>query len=199
MGHCLNHEMMLDHVRVKARSTEDELAKLKAWKTVQDKKLALLEQVRGVLEKQMEVLWQVLEDKEKEIQTTKNQLRQAKEEATREYRDSDAYLMELGGTYADGFDDCLRQVRASFLDLDLSHVTINVQAQTSVQPVHSESTDELFADDALVDNPHGDGETASIESQIKPINDSTRQPDEVVEEKDENAPIQQQFFFLANM
>ena len=51
MGHCLNHEMMLDHVRVKARSTEDELAKLKAWKTVQDKKLALLEQVRGVLEK----------------------------------------------------------------------------------------------------------------------------------------------------
>ena len=51
MGHCLNHETMLDHVRAKARSTEDELAKLKAWKTVQDKKLALLEQVRGVLEK----------------------------------------------------------------------------------------------------------------------------------------------------
>ena len=137
----------------------------------------------------MEVLWQVLEDKEKEIQTTKNQLRQAKEEATREYRDSDAYLTELGGTYADGFDDCLRQVRASFLDLDLSHVTINAQAQTSVQPVHSESTDELFADDALVDNPHGDGETAPIESQIKPVDDSTRQPDEVVEERDENAPI----------
>ena len=137
----------------------------------------------------MEVLWQVLEDKEKEIQTTKNQLCQAKEEATREYRDSDAYLTELGGTYADGFDDCLRQVRASFLDLDLSHVTINAQAQTSVQPVHSESTDELFADDALVDNPHGDGETAPIESQIKPVDDSTRQPDEVVEERDENAPI----------
>ena len=51
MGHCLNHETMLDHVRAKARSTEDERAKLKAWKTVQDKKLALLEQVRGLLEK----------------------------------------------------------------------------------------------------------------------------------------------------
>ena len=51
IGHCLNHETVLDCIREKARSTEDELAKLKAWKTVQEKKLTLFEQVRGELEK----------------------------------------------------------------------------------------------------------------------------------------------------
>ena len=91
---------------------------------------------------------QVLEDKEKEIIDTKDKLRQAKEEEICEYRDSDTLLAELGGSFAKGFDDCLRQVKASFPELDLSHVNINAQAQTSVQPVHSESTDELFANDA---------------------------------------------------
>ena len=43
MGHCLNHETALDHIKAKTRSTEDELIELKAWKTIQEKKLALLE------------------------------------------------------------------------------------------------------------------------------------------------------------
>ena len=43
MGRCLNHETALDCVRAKARSMEDELAKLKAWKTIQEKKLAYSE------------------------------------------------------------------------------------------------------------------------------------------------------------
>ena len=51
MGRCLNHETVLDHIREKARAMEDELAELKAWKTIQEKKLALFEQVRGELEK----------------------------------------------------------------------------------------------------------------------------------------------------
>ena len=37
MGRCLNHETALNRIRVKARSTEDELKELKAWKTVQEK------------------------------------------------------------------------------------------------------------------------------------------------------------------
>lgn len=41
-------------------------------KVVQEKKLALSEQVRGELEKQMEVLKKVLEDKEKEITDSKD-------------------------------------------------------------------------------------------------------------------------------
>ena len=39
MGCCLNHKTALDGIRAKARSTEDELAELKAWKTVQVKSL----------------------------------------------------------------------------------------------------------------------------------------------------------------
>ena len=130
MGHCLNHEMALERVRAMARSMEDELAELKAWKTVQEKRLALSEQVRGELEKQTEMLRQVLEDKEKDINDAQDWLRQAKEDVIREYRDSDAYLTVLEGTYTDGFDDCLRQVKTSFPDLDLSHVSIDAPAQT---------------------------------------------------------------------
>jgi len=89
-GRCLNHETVLDHIKVKARSTEDELAELKAWKMVQEKMLAFFKQVRGELEKQTEMLRQVLEDKEKEISDAKDRLRQVKEDATREYRDFDA-------------------------------------------------------------------------------------------------------------
>lgn len=42
MGRFLNHEIALDRVKAKARSTEDELAELKAWKTGQEKKLLAL-------------------------------------------------------------------------------------------------------------------------------------------------------------
>ena len=49
----------------------------------------------------MEELKKTLEDKEKEV-------RQAKEVAVLEYRDSDALIAELGVSYNDGFDDALR-------------------------------------------------------------------------------------------
>ena len=51
ISRCLNHEMALDHIRAKASLMEDELNELKAWKTVQEKKLALLEEARGELKK----------------------------------------------------------------------------------------------------------------------------------------------------
>ena len=92
-----------------------------------------------------------------------------KEDAIREYRDSDAILEELRGSYADGFDDCLCQVKTSFPNLNLSNVSINAPARTLAQTVHSESTDKLFIDDALVDDPHGDGEFAPVEGQIQSI------------------------------
>ena len=69
-----------------------------------------------------------MEDKEKEIRDTKDQLRQAKEEAIREYRDSDALLAKLRGSFAKVFDNTLRQVKASYPNLDVSHVNIDVQA-----------------------------------------------------------------------
>nr|POE67311.1 hypothetical protein CFP56_59269 [Quercus suber] len=77
-------------------------------------------------------------------------------------------------------------MKTSYLDLYVSHVTIHTEAQTSVQPVHSKSTDEIFADDALADNPHGDEDTI-VQSQMKTVMDNTHHPDvQLVEEKDEN-------------
>ena len=112
-----------------------------------EKKLACSEQARVELEKQMELLRKVLEDKEKEIADTKNQLRQAKEEAIRKYRDSNAFLSELEESFAEGFDDALSQVKSSYPNLDMSHVSIETQAQSTAQLVLSESTEDLFVED----------------------------------------------------
>ena len=51
MGRCLNHETSLDRIRAKANATKDKLNELRAWKTVQEKKLALSEEAREELEK----------------------------------------------------------------------------------------------------------------------------------------------------
>ena len=74
----------------------------------------------------------VLADNEKEITEAKDWLRQAKEEAICEYRDSNALLAELGGLFAKGFGDCLRQVKASYPNLDLFNINNDAPAQTSV-------------------------------------------------------------------
>ena len=95
---------------------------------VQEKKLALSEEAQGKQERQTELLRKVLADKEKEINEAKDQLRQAKKEAIREYHDSDALLAELGGLFAEGFDDCLCQVKASHPNLDLSNINIDASA-----------------------------------------------------------------------
>ena len=96
-----------------------------------------------------------------------------------EYRDFNSFLAKLGGSFTDGFDDYLCQVKASFPNLDLLHVSINANAQTTAQPTHSESTDELFIDDALVDDPRGDDETTPIESQIQSVEGGTHQLEDV--------------------
>nr|POE45519.1 hypothetical protein CFP56_26713 [Quercus suber] len=50
----------------------------------------------------------------------------------------------------------------------------------------------LSSTDAFVDDPCDDEKTASVESQVKPVEDSTSHLDEVqvVEEKDEDIPVQ---------
>ena len=48
-----------------------------------------------------------LEGKEKEIKNLKDGLRQAKAGAVREYRNSNALLLELGDSFLQGFDDAL--------------------------------------------------------------------------------------------
>ena len=69
-----------------------------------------------------------------------------------EYRDSDALISELGVSYNDGFDDALRQVKALYLELDLSSVNISVPEPTFVHPDQSEDTNELFGEDVPITN-----------------------------------------------
>ena len=86
----------------------------------------------------------------------------------REYRDSDALLSELRDSFLQGFDNALRQVKKVFPDLDVSNIKVEDQAQTSIMPVASDDTNNLFTEvDAL-----GDGESAKAQ----PIAESARQP-----------------------
>ena len=66
------------------------------------------------------MLTKVLKDKEGEVSSLRKQVRNAKKDAIKEFHDSDAFLYDLGGYFADGFNNCLCQVKASFSDLDLS-------------------------------------------------------------------------------
>ena len=47
------------------------------------------------------------------------------EDTMREYRDSNALLRELRGSFTNGFDDFFCQVKTSCPDLDLSQVSID--------------------------------------------------------------------------
>ena len=143
MDQSLHHEMALERVREKAKLAEEELFELKNWKVVTEQKLKLAERARDEYQKMMEELKKVLEDKE-------NDLRQAKERAVLEYRDSDALLSELGVSYNDGFDDTLRQAKALYPKLDFSSVNITVQEATSVHPEQSDDTNELFGEEVPV-------------------------------------------------
>ena len=85
----------------------------------------------------------------------KEKLCQAKEVVVREYCDSDTLLGELGGSFLQGFDEALRQVKKAYPELDVSMINVNDQDQTSALPVASENTDDLFGEDAV----QGDGES----------------------------------------
>ena len=155
MDRCLNREAALERVRAKAEQTEDELGQLHKWKSTMKKKFDLSEQSRKELEQRTKEVGKALEAKDKEIKDLKEKLRQAKEDAVREYWDSDALLRELGGSFLQGFDDALRQLKKAYPDLDVSMININDQDQTSALPVASENTDNLFGDDVV----QGDGES----------------------------------------
>ena len=125
MDRCASYETVLGHLREKVEAREMKLQELMAWKEVQVNKLNLTRKLLEKSEVQVKALKEILKDKEKEILEAKIQLRQAKENAIREYHDFDTLLKELGGFFADEFDDCFRQVKTSFPNLDLSHISID--------------------------------------------------------------------------
>lgn len=131
----------------------------------------------------------MLKDKEDKIFKSKEQLHRAKEDAIKEYRNCDTLLYELGGSFA----DCLRQVKVSFSDLNLSHISIDTQAQTPAHPADQEDTDELFADDTTP-SLQDDGETAPPEDQVKPVKDEARPlgRNQMAKERDGETPTDPQ-------
>ena len=88
--------------------------------------------------------------------------------AVLEYRNFDAVLSELGDSFLQGFDDALCQVKKAYPDLDISNIKMEDQAQTSVLPVASDDTDDLFTEV----NGLGEGESAPA----LPITDPANQP-----------------------
>ena len=77
------------------------------WKSTIEKKFDLSKKERKDLEHRTEEMKKVLEGKDKKIKDLKGQLHQAKEEAVREYRDSDALLSKLDSSFLEGFKDAL--------------------------------------------------------------------------------------------
>ena len=133
-----------------------------------EKKFELSENERKELKQSTDEAKKALEGKEKEIQDLKDGLRQAKEVAVHEYRDSDALLLELGDSFLQGFDDALHQVKKAYPNLDVSNIKVEDQAQTSVLPIASDDTNDLFVEvDGL-----GEGESALA----LPITNPTNQP-----------------------
>ena len=116
--------------------------------------------MRKELEQRADKVRKAMEVRDKEVQDLKEKLHQAKEVVIREYRDLDALLSELGDSFLQGFDDALRQVKKAYPALDVSMIKVNDQAQTSVMPVASENTDDLFAEDAA----QGNGESAQAQN-----------------------------------
>lgn len=177
MDGCLAHKKTLACVYAKSKATMEKLDELKAWKLCHEKKLKLSEQIHGDLEKEVELLKEALKDKEEN-------LRQAKVEAIHEYWDSDALLSKLGTFFADDFDDCLRQVKDFYPDLNLAHISLDAEGQTSAQLADSEGTKELFSEDP------GNGEVQKDNGVEKGIVQQPLAPEP--EDKGDNPTTQEQ-------
>lgn len=159
MDHCMPWEQLVDCLKERAETAEMGLHKLEAQREVQIRKLDLTKKALEKSEEKTEVLTNVLKDKEGEVSLLRKQVRHAKEDAVKEFRDFDALLYELGICFADGFNNCLCQVKASFLDLDLSQISIDASTQTLARPINPEGIDKLFGVD-LIFGAQGDGKAA---------------------------------------
>jgi len=131
MDRCMAREKLVDRLKERADVVETRLCELEAWKEIQIKKFDLTKKLLEEYEGQTEVLKNVLKDKEGEISLLRKQVLRTKEDSIKEFHNSDAFLYELGGCFTDGFNGCLRQVKASFPNLDLPQIFVDAMAQTS--------------------------------------------------------------------
>lgn len=122
---CMAREKLVDHLKERAEVMETERNELKASWEGQVNKLDMTRKALEESETQAEELKKVLKDKEGEISLLRKQVRQAKEDGRMEFCNSNGFLTELSGCYADGFNECLCQVKALFPDLDMSQVSLD--------------------------------------------------------------------------
>ena len=201
MDRCMAQEKPMDRLKERSKAVKTEQNELKALWEVQVKKLDVTRKALEETEAQVEALKKVFKDKEGEISLLRNQVFPAKEDGKTKFRNSDAFLFELSDYFPDGFNDCFCQVKASFLDLDLSWISIDAMAQTLARSVKSEDTDELF-DVASTPNAQGNRKPVLQDEQAKSIKDETRPLEEAkTNEKekvaDKGTPADQpQFFFF---
>lgn len=115
----------------------------------------------------------MFQDKAGEISKLREQVRQAKEDGKTDFRNSDGFLTELSDCYDDGFQECLRQLKALYPDLDVSQVSLDNVAQTSAPTVNHEDTDEIFEVESM---PYvqGDSEADPEDELVKSVGDETR-------------------------
>ena len=92
---------------------------------VQVKKLALTKKALEESESHANKLRKVLLEKVGEIITLREQVCHAKADGKVEFQDSDGFLKKLSDWYSDGFNECLCQVKAFHLDLDMSWVSLD--------------------------------------------------------------------------
>ena len=92
-------------------------------------------------------------------------------------------MEELGTSYADDFDDIVRQAKQTYPGLDFSQLNIDIQAQAIAQPIAFESTKDLFADDVAL----GNRESIPIVNQAQPINGDAYLPMNVEENVENTA------------
>lgn len=145
------------------------------------------------MKNQVEALKKVLKDKEREISSLREKVRQAKVGEETELRSSDGFLAELGGYYADKFNECLYQFKALFPNLDMSRVFLDNVAQTPARSAEFEGTGELISADPTPD-VQGDRGAVPQDVQAKSVSNETCLADEAkVAEKvvDEEAPVDQ--------
>ena len=166
---CLAQERALERVRAKAKATAEELDELKLWRVRHERKLTLSEQARENLEKEVELLRKKVESHDDDIQ-------RAKIEAVQEYCDSDPLITELGSSFNDGFNDCIRQVKTSFPDLDLAHITIDTEARTPAHTVDSEGTEELFGKVPDDDGVAKVSEGTTVTESAQPLPEAPKEP-----------------------
>ena len=62
---------------------------------------------------------------EKELTTLCGQVETARDAVVTEFKASQPFIDARGIYYGDGFEDCLKQVKSVYLDLDLSKVSMD--------------------------------------------------------------------------